>query len=492
MFTPSDFYEFYQPSTCRKRVWLRARRPDLARDDNEFLELLKRRGRQVEERHLKTLGPYMQPEYPKRDLDKGAKATEALIKARTPVIYQGVLKSADGKFVAIPDFLIFDQEARQYRIRDAKLATNLEDHPEIGYQLGFDRLIAEQSWGYSPVLEVVKGDGNLESPFKAPDSSSVAAHTSEVLSLMEPDDEPEDPVGWSKCNECSFKSHCWDRAVEEKDIAVSPHVEQGMWRPIREIGARTYEELSSLQQSELSKVKFMRGGRVQSIGDSRAEKISRQTSSLSSGRILRMGSVSLAGGYGRGQRPIVMFDIENDIYDSELGVKVYLWGLLVVTKEGAGEPILIVAEQWKAGDEKGWRTFLKVAKGVFEHYGDIPFIHYGVHEKTWVGKYIERYGDLEGIASRVMTNLWDMQKEAVTKSLVLPLYSYSLKHVEALTGFKRSQKEYGGLWSLVTYDKYLNATSPEEAERILGSILTYNREDLLASLASYQWLEGMS
>src|SRR5205823_12632434 len=123
---------------------------------------------------------------------------------------------ADGKFVAIPDFLIFGQEARQYRIRDAKLATNLEDHPEIGYQLGFDRLIAEQSWGYSPVLEVVKGDGNLESPLKAPDSSSVAAHISEVLSLMEPDDEPEDPVGWSKCNECSFKSHCWDRAVEEK------------------------------------------------------------------------------------------------------------------------------------------------------------------------------------------------------------------------------------------------------------------------------------
>jgi uncharacterized protein len=186
-----------------------------------------------------------------------------------------------------------------------------------------------------------------------------------------------------------------------------------------------------------------------------------------------------------------MFDIENDIYDPELGVKVYLWGLLAVTEQGPSEPSLIVAGRGRDGDAQGWHDFLRAAQDIFRIYGEVPFVHYAVHEKTWVGKYIERYGDSDGNAARVLENLWDMQR-AVTKSLVLPIYSYSLKHVETLTAFERSQEEYGGLWSLVTYDKYLNAGSPEEAESILQSILTYNREDLLASFATYEWLERLA
>ena len=183
-----------------------------------------------------------------------------------------------------------------------------------------------------------------------------------------------------------------------------------------------------------------------------------------------------------------MFDIENDIYDAELGVKVYLWGLLVATERGPLEPSLIVAGQGREGDKQGWQDFLRASQDIFRIYGEIPFVHYAIHEKTWVGKYIERYGDSGDIGARVLDNLWDMQR-AVTKSLVLPIYSYGLKHVETLTGFERTQEEYGGLWSLVTYDKYLNAASPGEAEHILQTILTYNSEDLLASLATYEWLE---
>ena len=243
VFKPSQFQELYQPSFCRKRVWLRERKPDLARDDSEFMELLQRRGLELEARHLSALGPYQQPEFSEGDLDAGAKATEVLVGAGVPVIYQGILKSLDGEFVAIPDFLIREESTERYRIRDAKLATNLEDHPEIGYQLGLYRLIAEQRWGYSPVLEVVKGDGSLESPFEAPDSPSVESHISEVLSLRLPADEPQEPVGWSKCNDCPFRSHCWDRAVAEKDLAVVSHLEQGMWRPLRNEGLRSSRDL---------------------------------------------------------------------------------------------------------------------------------------------------------------------------------------------------------------------------------------------------------
>lgn len=74
MFTPSNLYELYQPTACRKRIWMRERRPELASDDREFLELLQRRGRQLEERHLGTLGAYRKPEYTIGDLSAGALA----------------------------------------------------------------------------------------------------------------------------------------------------------------------------------------------------------------------------------------------------------------------------------------------------------------------------------------------------------------------------------------------------------------------------------
>lgn len=488
VFTPSNLYELYQPSTCRRRIWLREKRPELASDNTEFLELLQRRGRQLEERHLRTLGAYRKPEYTIGDLSAGALATEALIRDNTPVIYQGVLKSPDGRLGAIPDFLILNTETNQYRIRDAKLAIRLEDHPEIGLQLGFYRLIAEQCWGYAPLLEVVKGDGTLETPFNAPDTATVTTNISDVLSLRQPIEEPEEPVGWSKCSDCSFHSHCWDRAVAEKDIAVVPHLEQSMWRAVRNVGTSSYDELSRMTTSTLSSVSFPRGRGMQSIGDPRAEKILRQARVLSTGRTEVISPLVFPDGYSGRQRPVVMFDIENDIYDAELGVKVYLWGLLVATERGPLEPSLIVAGQGQEGDKQGWQDFLRAAQDIFRIYGEIPFVHYAIHEKTWVGKYIERYGDSGDIGARVLENLWDMQK-ALTKSLVLPIYSYGLKHVETLTGFERTQEEYGGLWSLVTYDKYLHAASPGEAERILQTILTYNSEDLLASLATYEWLE---
>ncbi|NMA55075.1 MAG: hypothetical protein GX952_03965 [Firmicutes bacterium] len=79
--------------------------------------------------------------------------------------------------------------------------------------------------------------------------------------------------------------------------------------------------------------------------------------------------------------------------------------------------------------------------------------------------------------------------DAISKHLFLPTPSYGLKWVEKLAGFQRSQEEFGGLWSIITYDRYINAPTKEQADKILDEILTYNQDDLIASLAVYEWLE---
>ena len=70
----------------------------------------------------------------------------------------------------------------------------------------------------------------------------------------------------------------------------------------------------------------------------------------------------------------------------------------------------------------------------------------------------------------------------------MPLPSYSLKVIEKYIGFKRTQDEYGGNWSMA---QYIEATETEDAatrEELMDTIRTYNREDLAATWAVLQWL----
>ena len=121
--------------------------------------------------------------------------------------------------------------------------------------------------------------------------------------------------------------------------------------------------------------------------------------------------------------------------------------------------------------------------------GDVPFVHWHHYEKTHIKAYIERYGDPQGIAGRVLNNLLDLLPIA-RDSILLPLSSYSLKVVEKYVGFKRTQTEYGGDWSMA---KYIEATETQDEaarQQLMDKILLYNKEDLAATWAVFEWLRS--
>src|SRR6185437_10573938 len=114
------------------------------------------------------------------------------------------------------------------------------------------------------------------------------------------------------------------------------------------------------------------------------------------------------------------------------------------------------------GDREGWNAFLEAANAILVEYGDIPFVHWHHYEKTHIQMYVQRYGDLSGVAERVLRNLFDLLP-TTRNSIVLPLPSYSLKVVEEYVGFRRTQDEYGGSWAMA---KFILATeTDDEAER---------------------------
>lgn len=167
--------------------------------------------------------------------------------------------------------------------------------------------------------------------------------------------------------------------------------------------------------------------------------------------------------------------------------QVYLWGVQVFGDK-PGDFLASMAGFGESGDHEGWKNFLEKAKGIFLEYGDIPFVHWHHYERVKLDMYIDRFGDPDGTASRVRTNLRDLLP-ITQSSIALPLPSYSLKVVEKYVGFKRTLQEFNGE---VAMAKYIEATETNDESlrsQVLNEILAYNKEDLDATWAVLQWLK---
>ena len=183
-----------------------------------------------------------------------------------------------------------------------------------------------------------------------------------------------------------------------------------------------------------------------------------------------------------------MFDLEGLPPHLDELDKIYLWGLQVFG-EKPSQYIPALAGFGEEGDRQGWESFLNRSEAIFSEYGDIPFVHWHHYERVRIDMYIGRHGDPNGTAARVRANLLDLLP-ITNKAIDLPLPSYSLKVVEKYIGFKRTQDEYGGDWSMA---KYIEATELEdeaEREKVVNEILTYNREDSEATSAVLKWLRS--
>jgi predicted RecB family nuclease len=96
---------------------------------------------------------------------------------------------------------------------------------------------------------------------------------------------------------------------------------------------------------------------------------------------------------------------------------------------------------------------------------------------------------MEGIAARVKANLLDLLTVA-RDSIVLPIPSFSLKVIEKYIGFKRSQTESGGQWAMAMFIEATETSDEGKRKKLMDEILRYNREDLEATWAVFEWLKS--
>lgn len=483
--TTQNIYDYYSPSQCERRLFYRFTGEEEA-PPGPFQEVLFTLGRRHEENHINSLSEYFDvSEIP---LNQQAEKTKELIHINTPIIYQGVLifkeiiNGTQVTIIGIPDIMIYQYPS--YIIRDCKLARHADDrrHPEILVQLQAYGYLYERNIGKKPAkLEALLGDSSIaEVPYdEGVTAIKILKELWEIVSLT---DAPYSPVGWSKCQDCGFGSICWDVSVKNNDVALVYGVDQNLARVFKDKGILTIEHLlDKYNEASLSELKRPWGKKLRKVG-SDAKGILLQAKAMKEKKNILLDKVTLPDNPN-----LVMFDIEGfPPYLDELE-KIYLWGIQVYG-EKPGPFLHSVSPMGLDGDQKGWENFLLNCQKIFDEYGNIPFIHWHHYERTKMNLYIERYGDSKGVAQTVLNSLVDLHP-LTQKAMILAEPSYSLKVVEKLTDFKRTQDEYGGTWAMAKYIEAVETQDQNVRKEIINQLLKYNEEDLAATWAVFQWLK---
>jgi uncharacterized protein len=482
----SDFYTYYKPSKCPLRVYL-LEADHKPSPPGPLEELLVRLGERHEKHHLSTFPQVV--DLSNLPFDERLERTRREIHKGAPVIYQGAFSSdCSGEAGSVtlrgqPDFLI--RQGGGYLIRDCKLSRriNEDDHPDIIAQLQFYRYLFQSSSGIHPVrLEVFSGSKEVvQVDYEGDDRLLTRIRELEKIKIQP--EEPYTPVGWSKCSGCGFFQRCWPLAEERRDAACVPGVTLNLSSALRDMGIATLDELlSRFTADKLAHVRVPHGDRLRRVGSS-AEKIMVNARALATGAEIVTGrpDIPLSENY-------VMFDLEGlPPYLDDLD-RIYLWGVKVMGDEPS-EFMPALGGFGSDGDREGWEGFLRVCANIFDGYGDIPFVHWSSYERTKVRSYLDRYGDRDGVAGRVLDNLFDLLP-AFRGSVSLPIPSYSLKVVEKYIGFNRTMGEYGGEWAIAKYIEAVETEDEVARMNIMGKIVEYNEEDLDATWAVMNWFRA--
>ncbi len=527
-FAATDVYDYYKPSECERRVALRARGEEEQDTDTAFAKLLRDLGRLHEKTHRDTLPGLVDLSAP--DQAERERLTLQAIRDGAPAIYQPRFRlelRLDGEtleLVGEPDFLIRDAVRGGYKIRDSKLARNVfaSRHRGIPMQLQIYGFLYERLVGKRPTeLEVHAGDDDIVAVAYEGEESVLEA-LREHLGMRSADPGAYEPTGWTKCAGCGFEDRCRGQAEAAQDVALLQRVNQNRARELHRLGIRSIADIPKAVDDPALRDYFWTGVRKPRQKDFVGPLVRSAESWLTKTPVRLDEAPELPSA-----RNFAMLDLEGlPPYADDLD-RTYLWGVKVFGERPSAY-LPAQAGFGEDGDREGWFAFLALADRLLTEYGpDLPFVHWGSHEKTRLTEYVKRYGDassaqagegghegrpydespevpvghdvessivgaglapaLSGVASRVLSNLVDLLSLA-RNSVVLPLPSYSLKVVETFVGFRRRDTSANGAWSIAKYIAATESNDPAAREAIVREILAYNEEDLEATWAVLQWL----
>ncbi|HEY9652838.1 MAG TPA: TM0106 family RecB-like putative nuclease [Coleofasciculaceae cyanobacterium] len=466
---------------CRRRAFLDLYGNPTQQDPEQDFLLKLRQDSLEHQRAVIALAPHESPDYPRGDWDAGAKATVALMQQGVERISQGVLLMPMAEGVTLlsrPDLLV--KQPGQSIFGDwmyAPINIKLGRRPKQEYQI----VTAYSAQLLAAVQGVLPSTGSLI--LRSQSSYSVKMEKwiplmqevlSECIQTLVFRQEPELFISRQKCGLCRWHSSCHAIAQRERHLSLLPGVTPARYRELQELGVTTVE---SLAESEISTLESAVGREVASALVQQAQ------STLQNRPMLRQQTVEFAGTFEsflpNNKLPTASVELYFDIEaQPELPLD-YLLGILVVDRRNQTETFHALLADEPQDEALIWQQFLDLVQS----YPEAPIFHFADYEVETVKRlarlYRTSYQPLQPLLSRFV----DMHQR-VLSTVMLPVESYSLKHLARWLGFEWRDPEITGSKCVCLYDEWLETRD----RSLLTLIQRYNEDDCRATYVLKNWL----
>ena len=279
--------------------------------------------------------------------------------------------------------------------------------------------------------------------------------------------EPEVFISRQKCSLCHWHSHCHQVAKSQQHLSLIPGVTPKRYDTIKRLGLENLEAIATTNQRTLAR----------RIGQDTARQLQQQARSLLLDVPLVKSNFDLEQAALLPSSAIELyFDIEAEP-DRNLD---YLLGILLVDRVNKHKQFYPFLAENAAEEEAIWHEFFDFTA----QYPDAPVFHFSGYEVDTIKRLARLYGTSRVPTKALLSRCVDIHKW-VTRSVVLPVESYSLKSLANWLGFQWREETASGDQSVCWYDRWL-----ETKERsLLDAIVSYNEDDCYATYYLKDWLE---
>ena len=278
--------------------------------------------------------------------------------------------------------------------------------------------------------------------------------------------EPEVFISRQKCSLCHWYSYCYKEAKSQQHLSLVPGITPKRYESLKEIGLEDLESIAHHGDRYLGK----------RIGQDIAKQLKQQARALLLNTPLIRADYNLNYSERLPSSAIELyFDIEAEP-DRNLD---YLLGILLVDNLNNTQQFYPFLAETIAEEEKVWHDFFKFVNS----YPQAPIFHFSDYEVDTI-KRLARLYDTPKIQSKAIVSRCVDLHHWVTKSVVLPVESYSLKSLANWLGFQWREKTASGDQSVCWYDQWLTT----QDRSLLEFILNYNEDDCYATYYLKSWL----
>lgn len=463
---------------CQRRAFLNIYgHSDERSSERDFLLKL----RQESQKHIASIltefyPDYQQPQSPKKDWEKRADETKALMEKGADYIYEGFLahplrettEEREGLILLGHPHLLIKQSGAS-DLGDwfyLPVSIQLGRRPKPEYKIlatFYAQLLAVWQGKFPPYAEIVLRRQNRYQVDLVEWLPRLHTTIIECLQTLVQRQEPEVFISRQRCNLCHWYDHCYAIAQSQAHLSLVPGVTPSRYESLQAMGVFTVSSLAKANPVAMAEI----------MGKAVSSQLQTQAKAIIENRAIPKDSLS------KSRLPNSSFELYFDIEAEPERNLDYLLGVIVIDRQSGQEKFHGFIAEKPEDEAKIWQEFLTLIK----HYESAPIFHFSEYEVETIKRLARLYQTSKKERDQILNRCFDLH-HYVVNSITFPVENYSLKTLANWLGFQWRDLNASGDQSVWWYDQWLETRD----RNFLELILRYNEDDCRATWILKDWL----